>query len=93
MTKKIGVSLRDDLYEWATAEVEAGRADSVSALVAEGLRVLRGYADVEALLNDLATDAAEDDQEIMARVEAAERAADAAYREFLARKARGGHAA
>jgi len=35
MTKKIGISLRDDLYEWAVHEVEEGRAESVSALIAE----------------------------------------------------------
>jgi len=36
MTKKIGVSLRQELYDWAAREVEEGRAESVSALVAEG---------------------------------------------------------
>ena len=40
MTKKIGISLRDDLYEWAIREVEEGRAESVSALIAEGLQIL-----------------------------------------------------
>jgi hypothetical protein len=37
MTKKIGVSLRQELYDWAAREVEEGRAESVSALIAEGL--------------------------------------------------------
>jgi Arc/MetJ-type ribon-helix-helix transcriptional regulator len=44
MTRKIGVSLRDELYDWAAREVEEGRAESVSALVAEGLEILAGEA-------------------------------------------------
>jgi Arc/MetJ-type ribon-helix-helix transcriptional regulator len=93
MTKKIGVSLRDDLYEWATREVEEGRSESVSALVADGLNALRGYAELEDLVQDLAANIGEIDGETMARVEAAERAAAAAYRDHLARKAKDGQAA
>jgi Arc/MetJ-type ribon-helix-helix transcriptional regulator len=40
VTKKIGISLKDELYEWASREVEEGRAESVSALIVEGLTVL-----------------------------------------------------
>jgi Arc/MetJ-type ribon-helix-helix transcriptional regulator len=42
MTKKIGVSLRQELYDWAAREVEEGRAESVSALIAQGLELWRG---------------------------------------------------
>ncbi|MQA82214.1 MAG: hypothetical protein GEV10_27750 [Streptosporangiales bacterium] len=93
MTTKIGVSLRDDLYEWATREVEEGRAESVSALIAAGLGALRGYAELETVVQDLAGDASRLDEETMARVEATERAAAAAYRDHLARKAKDGQAA
>ena len=48
MTKKIGISLRDDQYEWAVHEVEVGRAESVSALIAEGLQILEARAALEA---------------------------------------------
>jgi Arc/MetJ-type ribon-helix-helix transcriptional regulator len=93
MTKKIGISLQDDLYEWAAHEVEEGRAESVSALMADGLRAMRGYAELEDLVRDLATDADGLDAETLARVEAAEQAAATAYRDHLARKASDGRAA
>jgi Arc/MetJ-type ribon-helix-helix transcriptional regulator len=48
MTKKIGISLRDELYEWVSREVEEGRAESVSALIAEGLAVLEARSRLEA---------------------------------------------
>jgi Arc/MetJ-type ribon-helix-helix transcriptional regulator len=93
MTKKIGISLVDDLYDWAARQVEEGRAESVSALVADGLAALRGYAELEDIIHDLAADASQIDEETMARVEAAERAAATAYRSRLASKATGGQAA
>jgi Arc/MetJ-type ribon-helix-helix transcriptional regulator len=93
MTKKIGISLRDDLYDWAARQVEEGRAESVSALVADGLGALRGYAELEDLIHDLAADASQIDDETAARVEAAEQAAAAAYRARLTGKATGGQAA
>lgn len=93
MTKKIGISLRDDLYDWAAREVEEGRAESVSALVADGLSALRGYAELQALIDDLAPDAMQVDEETMARVEAAERATVRAYRKHIAGKDSGGQAA
>jgi Arc/MetJ-type ribon-helix-helix transcriptional regulator len=34
MSKKIGVSLRQELYDWVGREVEEGRAESVPALIA-----------------------------------------------------------
>jgi Arc/MetJ-type ribon-helix-helix transcriptional regulator len=93
MTKKIGISLQDDLYEWAAHEVEEGRAESMSALIADGLRAMRGYAELEDLVQDLAADADGLDEETLARVEAAEQAAAAAYRDHLARKVSDGRAA
>jgi Arc/MetJ-type ribon-helix-helix transcriptional regulator len=78
MTKKIGVSLKDELYEWASREVEEGRAESVSALIAEGLAVL------EALVADLRVEAGEPDEKTRVRVEEALHAADEAYRRHLA---------
>jgi Arc/MetJ-type ribon-helix-helix transcriptional regulator len=93
MTRKIGVSLDDALYEWAAHEVGQGRAESVSALVADGLRALRGYAELADLIRDLEADGADLDTQTLARVESAERAAAAAHGEYLARKAQGGHAA
>jgi Arc/MetJ-type ribon-helix-helix transcriptional regulator len=93
MTKKIGISLRDDLYDWTARQVEEGRAESVSALVADGLTALRGYAELEDLVRDLAADASQIDDETLARVEAAERAAAAAYRDRMAGKTAGGPAA
>ena len=53
MTKKIGISLRDDLYEWAVHEVEEGRAESVSALIAEGRALMGSYGDLAAQLKGL----------------------------------------
>ena len=56
MTKKIGVSLRQELYDWAAREVEEGRAESVSALIAEGLGLLASRAQLEAVVKDLRTE-------------------------------------
>ena len=53
MTKKIGISLRDDLYEWAVHEVEEGRAESVSALTRRVCRYLEAGAALETLVTDL----------------------------------------
>jgi Arc/MetJ-type ribon-helix-helix transcriptional regulator len=50
MTKKIGVSLRQELYDWAAREVEEGRAESVSALIAQGLELLEARAQLEAVV-------------------------------------------
>jgi Arc/MetJ-type ribon-helix-helix transcriptional regulator len=61
MTRKIGVSLPDDLYEWATAAVAEGRAESVSALVAEGLELLEARAHLEWIVADLRTDVTVDE--------------------------------
>jgi Arc/MetJ-type ribon-helix-helix transcriptional regulator len=86
MTKKIGVSLKDELYEWASREVEEGRAESVSALIAEGLGVLEARSRLEALVTDLREEAGEPDEQTQARVEEALRAADEAYRRHLTAK-------
>ena len=56
MTKKIGVSLRQELYDWAAREVEEGRAESVSALIAQGLELLEARAQLEAVVTALSID-------------------------------------
>jgi Arc/MetJ-type ribon-helix-helix transcriptional regulator len=84
MTKKIGISLRDDVYEWAAREVEEGRAESVSALIAEGLAMLEARSRLEALVTDLRAEAGVPDEQTRERVEEALRAADEAYRRLLA---------
>src|SRR5690348_7315124 len=86
MTKKIGISLRDDLYEWAIHEVEEGRAESVSALIAEGLQILEARAALEALVTDLWSSVGELDDQARAQLDEALRAADEAYRRHLSRK-------
>ena len=86
MTKKIGISLKDELYEWVSREVEEGRAESVSALIAEGLAVLEARSRLEALVTDLRAEAGEPDEKTRARIEEALRAADEAYRRHLAAK-------
>ncbi len=91
MTKKIGISLRDELYEWAAGEVAEGRAESVSALIAEGLELLEARAQLEAVVADLRAEIGELDDQARAQLNEALRAADEAYRRHLARKA--GHAA
>ena len=92
MTKKIGISLRDELYEWAAREVEEGRAESVSALVAEGLEFLEARAQLEALVTSLRADIGELDNQARARVGAALDAADTAYRRHRAGSGSAGHA-
>ena len=87
MTKKIGISLRDELYEWASREVEEDRAESVSALIAEGLAVLEARSLLEALVRDLRAEAGEPDDQTKVRIEEALRAADEAYRRHLAARA------
>ena len=93
MAKKIGISLHEDLYEWAAREVREGRAESVSALVAEGLSALRGYAELARLRDDLADEAGHADEQTMIRVRTAEQAASAAHQRHVARANPDGHAA
>ena len=80
MTKKIGVSLRQELYDWAAREVEGGHAESVSALIAEGLELLEARTQLEAVVAELHRDAGEPDDETKARLAEALAAADEAYR-------------
>jgi Arc/MetJ-type ribon-helix-helix transcriptional regulator len=87
VTKKIGVSLPDELYEWAAREVEEDKADSVSGLIAESLQTRRARAELDSLVDDLTAELGEPDEESKARFEAAMRAADEAYRAHLARNA------
>jgi len=86
MTKKIGVSLRDDLYEWAAREVAEGRAESVSALIAHGLEVLRSRSELAALVRDLKAEIGELDDETKARVDEAMRGAEEAQRRHRAKQ-------
>jgi Arc/MetJ-type ribon-helix-helix transcriptional regulator len=86
MTKKIGVSLPDELYEWAAREVAAGKAESMSGLIAESLDARRARAELESLVADLTADLGDPDDDRKARLDDALRAADDAYREHLARK-------
>jgi len=91
MTKKIGISLRQELYDWAAREVEEGRAESVSALIAEGLELLESRAQLEAVVKDLRAEAGDLDEQAKASLGAALGAADEAYRQHEAGRA--GHAA
>ena len=90
MTKKIGVSLRQELYDWAAREVEEGRAESVSALIAEGLELLETRAKLEAVVSELHSEVGELDDQAQARLAEALAAADEAYRR---RRSSAGHAA
>jgi len=93
VTKKIGISLREELYDWAAREVEEGRAESVSALISEGLELLEARAQLEAVVNDLHTEIGELDDQAVTRVGEALRAADEAYRKHRADGGRAGNAA
>jgi Arc/MetJ-type ribon-helix-helix transcriptional regulator len=90
MTKKIGVSLRQELYDWAAREVEEGRAESVSALIAEGLELLEARAQLEAVVTELHRESGELDEQAKARLAEALAAADEAYRRY---RSSAGHAA
>jgi Arc/MetJ-type ribon-helix-helix transcriptional regulator len=90
VTKKIGVSLRQELYEWAAREVEEGRAESVSALIAEGLELLEARAQLELVVTELHREAGEPDEQATARLAEALAAADEAYRRH---RSSAGHAA
>ena len=91
MTKKIGVSLRQELYDWAAREVEEGRAESVSALIAQGLELLETRAQLEAVVTELHSEVGELDDQAKARLAEALAAADEAYRRRRGSSA--GHAA
>lgn len=91
MTKKIGVSLRQELYDWAAREVEEGRAESVSALIADGLELLEARAQLEAVVTELHREAGDLDDQAKARLAEVLAAADEAYRRR--RSSRAGHAA
>jgi Arc/MetJ-type ribon-helix-helix transcriptional regulator len=91
MTKKIGVSLREELYDWAVREVEEGRAESVSALIAQGLELLEARAQLEAVVTGLHAEVGGLDDQARARLAEALAAADEAYRRH--RVSGAGHAA
>jgi Arc/MetJ-type ribon-helix-helix transcriptional regulator len=90
MTKKIGVSLRQELYDWAAREVEEGHAESVSALIAQGLELLEARAQLEAVVTELHSEVGELDNQAKARLAEALAAADEAYRRH---RGSAGHAA
>jgi Arc/MetJ-type ribon-helix-helix transcriptional regulator len=91
MTKKIGVSLRQELYDGAAREVEEGNAESVSALIDEGLELLKASAQLEAVVTELHREAGELDDQAQAGLAEALAAADEAYRRQRGSSA--GHAA
>jgi Arc/MetJ-type ribon-helix-helix transcriptional regulator len=91
MTKKIGVSLREELYDWAAREVDEGRAESVSALIAEGLELLEARAQLNAVVAELHSEVGELDDQAKDRLAEALAAADEAYRRH--RGSGAGHAA
>lgn len=88
MTMKIGVSLPDDLYEWAVREVDKGRAESVSGLIAHGLKVLRSQAELKALVEDMRAEFGEPDEETKAWAAAAFKAAEEAQWRHLTKRSR-----
>jgi Arc/MetJ-type ribon-helix-helix transcriptional regulator len=53
MTRKIGISLPDDLYTWIQSQVDEGRGASVSGVVADAVYDLRQRIELEALVADL----------------------------------------
>jgi Arc/MetJ-type ribon-helix-helix transcriptional regulator len=69
MTTKLAISLPDDLVAEARAAVRAGRAASVSAYIADALRVRSSLADVAALLADMTAETGppDDDDRAWAR--------------------------
>lgn len=87
LSTRPAVALKDELYEWASREVEEGRAESVSALIAEGLAVLEARSRLEALVTDLRAEAGESDEQTKVRIEEALRAADEAHRRHLGARA------
>lgn len=54
------IVLPPELEAWARAEVEAGRAESVEALVARGLRALQDFAELRRSLDEAEAEAARD---------------------------------
>jgi Arc/MetJ-type ribon-helix-helix transcriptional regulator len=91
MTKKIGVSLRQELYDWVARQVEEGRAESVSVLIAEGLELLQSGARLKEVITEVHREAGELDDQAKARLTEALAAADEAYRRHRGGSA--GHAA
>lgn len=94
VTKKIGISVPEDLYDWAARAVKEGRAESVSALIVEGLEILEARAELEAVVTDLRAEAGELDERARKGLGEALAAADEAYRRHGAeRTGNAGHAA
>lgn len=85
MTKKISVFLPEELHAWAVLQVQEGRAGSVSALIAEGLELMRSRQQLAELVADLRAEVGEIDEETQARVDAAMQAMEEAQRRHLLR--------
>lgn len=83
MTMKIGVSLPDDLFEWAAREVHEGRAESVSGLISRGLRALRSRSELALLVADMREEFGEPSEEDREWAAAAFKAAEEAQRRHL----------
>ena len=91
MTRKIGISPRDDLHEWASGEAGEGRAEPVPALTAGGWRIPGARSRPKALAADPRAGIGEPDEERIARPGEALRAAGEAYRRHF--RTRAGRAA
>ncbi|WP_204016395.1 hypothetical protein [Sphaerimonospora thailandensis] len=71
MTKKIGISLPDDLYDWMQSQVAAGEADSISGLITRIVATHRQRMELAALIADLEAEFGEATPEEMAWVDRA----------------------
>ncbi|MBE1562927.1 toxin-antitoxin system antitoxin subunit [Nonomuraea africana] len=71
MTKKIGVSLPDDLYAWMQARVAEGKAESISGLITEVMASQRQLTELAALVADLKEEFGEPSPEDKAWAQAA----------------------
>lgn len=88
MTMKIGVSLPNDLHEWAVRQVSEGRAESVSGLVAHGLEVLRSQSELRALVADMREEFGEPSEEDKEWAAAMFKAAEEAERRHLTQRSK-----
>ncbi|GLX02621.1 hypothetical protein [Microtetraspora sp. NBRC 16547] len=70
-TRKIGVSLPDDLYAWMQSQVEEGHADSVSGMISEALSGVRQRVELAALVADLKAEFGEPGPDVKARIDTA----------------------
>ncbi|MFE3453352.1 hypothetical protein ACFXJ8_30945 [Nonomuraea sp. NPDC059194] len=69
MTKKIGVSLPDDLYAWMQSQVREGQADSVSGMIAQAMGAIRQRTELAALVDELKAEFGEPSPEAKAKID------------------------